>query len=53
MESKSKKTSESIKSELNIFFDLNKRRKAALDKISKLILDEDNHQKEHKSIKNK
>ena len=50
---KTKKTSEGIKSELNILFDLNKRRKSAMDKISKLILDEDNHQKEHKSIMNK
>lgn len=44
-----KKTSEGIKSELDILFDLNRSRKAALEKISKLILDEDNHKKEHKS----
>lgn len=37
---KKKSTPESIKSELNAILQLNKKRKAAFDKISKLILDE-------------
>ena len=36
-----KETSESIKSELDILLDLNKKRKAALEKLSKSIQEED------------
>ena len=49
---KKETTRDSIKSELNAILKLNKKRKAALEKMAKSIFEED-ADKEHKSLINK
>lgn len=52
---KKEEKQESIKSELSALLQLNKNRKAAMDKISKLILNENSElqNKEYKALNNK